>query len=368
MIVVLYYVCLIILSGYAAHRIFIIFLYKKYYKNKPPKPKRVQIDDPSLPMVTIQIPLYNEVFVVRRILRSVAKIKYPREKLQIQILDDSTDKTRSIAESEVRRMIKGLDIKYYHRDIRNGFKAGALREGLRKAKGEIIAIFDADFLPNEDFLLKTVAYFGDKRVGIIQTRWSYLNSTNSILTRIQKILLDAHFQLEHTARAYSGRFVNFNGTAGLLRKSAILEAGGWQDDTLTEDLDISYRMQLKNYRIVYLPFVECLSELPSSLAAFKRQQFRWTKGSIQVAKKLFFPLTKAELPIKVKIEALMHLCAPMAYVLLFVLSLILPLLVTKVVYLVDAGIEYKLISFMSLFLITISSYLFLLCPDRASIF
>ncbi len=299
----------------------------KHYKKASHKVIELKKSDQMLPFVTIQIPIYNEFYVAKRIIGTVAQLLYPKNKFEIQILDDSTDETSNIIKEEISRWKKnGLKIFYYHRTNRADFKAGALREGLKHARGEILALLDADFLPNKDFLLKTVGYFRDPKVAIIQTRWAYLNPKVSIITKSQYMTLDAHFQLEHTARAFSGRFLNFNGTAGLLRKSIILEAGNWQGDTLTEDLDISYRIQLLGYQIIYLPFVECLSELPENMRSLKNQQARWTQGSIQVAKKLFFPLLRSSFSFKIKLEALVHLCAPISYVVSFSLSIMMSIL------------------------------------------
>ena len=324
---VFYYGLISFLTLYSLHRFWIIFLYIKYYKRSPPR--RIQLSNASrnLPFVTVQIPVYNEVYVVKRVLHAVENLSYPKNKLEIQILDDSTDETSEIIKDEVKRIQKkGKQILHHRRKERSNFKAGALKEGLKLAQGEIVAIFDADFLPDRDFLLKTVGYLQDPKVGVVQTRWAYINAKSSILTKSQYLTLDAHFQLEHTARAMAGCFMNFNGTAGLLRKSAIEDAGNWQGDTLTEDLDLSYRMQLKGYRIVYLPFVECMSELPENITSLKNQQSRWTQGSIQVAKKLLALVLKSSLPLRIKLEAFAHLCAPVTYLAALLLSILIPLI------------------------------------------
>ena len=322
-----YYGLLSFLTLYSLHRFWIIFLYIKYYKKSPPRRIQLSHTSPNLPFVTVQIPVYNEYYVVKRVIHAVENLSYPENKIEIQILDDSTDETSEIIKNEVSRIQKkGKQILHHRRQERSAFKAGALKEGLKLARGDIVAIFDADFLPDRDFLLKTVGYFQDPKVGVVQTRWAYINAKNSILTKSQYLTLDAHFQLEHTARALAGRFVNFNGTAGLLRKSAIEDAGNWQGDTLTEDLDLSYRMQLKGYRIVYLPFVECMSELPENITSLKNQQFRWTRGSIQVAKKLLALVLRSSLPLKVKLEACAHLCAPVTYLAAMLLAMLIPLI------------------------------------------
>ena len=354
---IIYYLLILFFALYSLHRFFIIFLYVKHYKKSAHEVLELKENDRKLPFVTIQIPIYNEFYVAKRIIETVVQLSYPKHKLDIQILDDSTDETSDIIKQEMRRWNKnGLQIFYYHRTNRTDFKAGALKEGLKHAKGEIIALFDADFLPAKDFLLKTVGYFRDPKVGVLQTRWTYLNAQNSIITKSQCITLDAHFQLEHTARAFSGRFLNFNGTAGLLRKSAILEVGNWQGDTLTEDLDISYRMQLQGYQVIYLPFVECLSELPESMMSLKNQQARWTQGSIQVAKKLFIPIVRSPFSWKIKLEALIHLCAPIAYIGSFLLSVLMPILFLLVPDVKKLHFVWPEISLSILLVISLGTY------------
>jgi cellulose synthase/poly-beta-1,6-N-acetylglucosamine synthase-like glycosyltransferase len=281
--------------------------------------------------VTIQLPLYNERYVVERLLEATAKIDYPRELLQIQVLDDSTDDTHPFT----RRLVEdyreaGLPIEYIHRENRHGYKAGALENGLRTATGEIVAIFDADFVPPSDFLHRTAHYFVDSKVGMVQTRWGYLNRHHSVLTEVQAMLLDGHFVLEHIARAGGGLFFNFNGTAGVLRKSMIQDAGGWQHDTLTEDSDLSYRAQLKGWKFVYVPSMECPSELPVETYGFQVQQSRWAKGLTQVAMKLLPSILKSDLPFRVKAEAFFHLTPNIGYPLMIVISLMmLPVMIVR---------------------------------------
>ncbi|MBV9611916.1 MAG: glycosyltransferase, partial [Acidobacteriaceae bacterium] len=275
---------MLILSVYGLHRYETMRRYIKFKKNllKAP-PQRFA----TLPKVTVQLPLYNERFVVARLLEEIKNLEYPRELLQIQVLDDSTDETHPYAQrlcNEYRAA--GLPIEYRHRSNREGFKAGALQEGLATATGELIAIFDADFLPPPDFLMRTVHFFTDPTVGVVQTRWSYVNKEFNILTQVEAMLLDGHFVLEHGARCGSGLFFNFNGTAGILRRKMIEDAGGWQHETLTEDSDLSYRAQLKGWRFVYLPVLDCPSELPAETYGFQVQQARWAKGLTQVAIKL----------------------------------------------------------------------------------
>lgn len=323
-----YFGILFILSIYGVHRYETIRRYRKYRKNLQRAARR---KFEQLPKVTIQLPLYNERFVVARLLQEVNKIDYPRELLQIQVLDDSTDETHPYTErlcNEYRAA--GMPVEYRHRNNRHGYKAGALQEGLRTATGELIAIFDADFLPPADFLLRTVHFFTDSDVGVVQTRWSYLNKEYSILTQVEAMLLDGHFVLEHGARCGSGLFFNFNGTAGVLRRTMIDDAGGWQHETLTEDSDLSYRAQLNGWRFVYVPGVDCPSELPAETYGFQVQQARWAKGLTQVAKKLLPRILKADLPFRVKLEAFLHLTPNISYPLMLAVSmLMLPVMIVR---------------------------------------
>lgn len=315
-----YFFVLVILAVYGWHRYYMVYLYMKH-KHEVPEPLG-RFDD--LPIVTIQLPLFNEMYVVDRLVDSVAAIEYPREKLEIQVLDDSTDETRAIAEAAVRRhAAEGLDIKYIHRTNRSGYKAGALEAGMQVARGEYIAIFDADFIPRPDFLRATVQHFTDPKVAMVQTRWGHLNEDYSLLTKIQAILLDAHFVLEHGSRNRGGCFFNFNGTAGIWRRAAIIDGGGWQHDTLTEDLDLSYRTQLKGWRFVFLPGHVAPAELPVEMNAFKSQQHRWAKGSIQTFLKLMPQILASDQPFKIKAEAFFHLSANFNYPLMCVLSVLM---------------------------------------------
>lgn len=323
-----YFGILVILSIYGLHRYETIRRYVKYRKNLPQAPqKRFE----QLPKVTIQLPLYNERFVVARLLEAVSKIEYPRELLQIQVLDDSTDETHPYTERLCNEYkATGLPIEYRHRTNRHGYKAGALQEALTSASGELIAIFDADFVPHRDFLTRTVHFFVEPNVGVVQTRWSYLNRDFSILTQVEAMLLDGHFVLEHGARCGSGLFFNFNGTAGILRRKMIDDAGGWQHETLTEDSDLSYRAQLKGWRFIYVPEVECPSELPIETYGFQVQQARWAKGLTQVSKKLLPQIIKADVPARVKIEAFLHLTPNISYPLMLVISmLMLPVMIVR---------------------------------------
>ena len=324
----LYLATMVVLSLYGLHRYQLVYLYHKYKRNTPGEPVR---RFEQLPRVTVQLPVYNEQYVVEQLLESVCRLDYPRDLLQIQLLDDSTDETRRVARAACRRLAaEGHAVEYLHRNHRTGYKAGALQAGLASAHGELIAIFDADFSPDADFLLKTIHYFTDPKVGMVQGRWTYRNRNHSLLTRIQAILLDGHFVFEHGARSRSGRFFNFNGTAGVLRRTMIEDAGGWQFETLTEDTDLSYRAQLRGWRFLYLPRVEAPSELPVDMTSFQAQQARWAKGLIQTAKKVLPVLLRSNQPLKVKAEACFHLTGNISYPLMVVLSiLLLPAIVVR---------------------------------------
>ena len=323
-----YFVVLILLASYGLHRYILVYLYYKNRKNHTGEPA-AQFED--LPRVTVQLPMFNEQFVAERLIESVCKLKYPREKLDIQVLDDSTDETVEVGRNLVEPYAAlGHSITYHHRTNREGFKAGALAEGMQTSKGEFIAIFDADFTPPEDFLLKVIHHFTDPKIGMVQTRWTHINRNYSFLTEVEAILLDGHFVLEHSGRARSGVFFNFNGTAGMWRRRAIEEAGGWQHDTLTEDTDLSYRAQLKGWKFIYLQEVECPAELPVEMTAFKTQQARWAKGLIQTAKKILPRVMKSDAPLHTKIEAWYHLTANLSYPLMVVLSvLLLPAMIIR---------------------------------------
>jgi cellulose synthase/poly-beta-1,6-N-acetylglucosamine synthase-like glycosyltransferase len=271
--------------------------------------------------VTVQLPIFNEMYVVDRLLASVAELRYPKDRLEIQVLDDSTDETTAIASRAVERYrAQGFDIHYLHRSDRTGFKAGALDAGLASATGEFVLIFDADFVAPPDMLEKTLGQFADPRVGMVQARWGHINRDYSLLTEVQSIMLDGHFIVEHGARSRSGRFFNFNGTAGVWRRSVIADAGGWQHDTLTEDLDLSYRAQMRGWRFVYLPDLVAPAELPVEMNAFKTQQQRWAKGSVQVCKKLLPRVLASDLSWREKVEATFHLTANLAYPLMVLLA------------------------------------------------
>src|SRR5215211_7507912 len=316
----IYFFVLVILAVYGWHRYYLVYLYMKN-KDKQPVPAAPL---ETLPVVTVQLPIYNEMYVADRLIDAVCQLDYPHELLEIQVLDDSTDETQQVAERAVRRnAASGIDITYLHRTDRTGYKAGALEAGMKQAKGEFIAIFDADFIPTADFLERTVPFFSDPKVGMVQARWGHINQDYSLLTKIQSILLDAHFVLEHGGRNRAGCFFNFNGTAGVWRREAIDSAGGWQHDTLTEDLDLSYRAQLAGWRFVFLRDVVAPAEVPVEMNSFKSQQHRWAKGSIQTCLKLMPRILRSKQPLGVKAEAFFHLSANFNYLLMSVLSVLM---------------------------------------------
>ncbi|MFH0963267.1 MAG: cellulose synthase family protein [Planctomycetota bacterium] len=305
---------------YGLHRYVLVMLYWRHRRSAGEPDKRL---DP-LPPVTIQLPVYNEMFVVRRLIEAACRIRYPSELLEIQVLDDSTDETADIVRTCVQDMrSRGLDIRLIHREDRTGYKAGALQVGLKEARGEFIALFDADFIPAPEFLERTIHHFAEPSVGMVQVRWGHMNEDQSLLTKGQAIFLDGHFVVEHLARSRSGRFINFNGTAGIWRRRAIESSGEWEHDTLTEDLDLSYRAQLGGWKFVYLPEVVCPAELPAEMNAFKGQQHRWTKGAVQTAKKILPKVLASDLPWWVKLEAVFHLTCSTVYVYVFLMTLAL---------------------------------------------
>ena len=319
-ILIPYFTILVILSIYGMHRYYLTYLYLKN-RRKAAGPKRTFS---PLPRVTVQLPIYNERYVIDRLLEAVTRLDYPRELLEIQVLDDSTDETRIVASRLVSEYAtQDNPISYYHRENRLGFKAGALAEGLKQATGELIAIFDADFVPPPGILLEMVHHFTDPQVAVVQGRWTWINREYSTLTEVEAIMLDGHFVIEHGGRHFSGRFFNFNGTAGMWRRTAIEDSGGWQHDTLTEDTDLSYRAQLRGWRFVYAPEIVCPSELPVEVNAFKTQQARWAKGLIQTARKLLPMIWRSAQPLPIKLEATFHLTANVAYPLMLLFSLIL---------------------------------------------
>lgn len=318
-IIALYLIALSILGVYGAHRGTLLMLYLRHRKNKH-KPDRIFSDD-ELPLVTIQLPMFNEMYVAERLLEGVSTLEYPKDKMHIQVLDDSTDETTKIARAKVDELCeRGFDAEYIHRTDRTGYKAGALEHGLKTAKGDFVMVFDADFVPEGDIIRKLIHYFTDEKIGMVQARWGHINRDYSLLTKCQSMMLDGHFVIEHIARNRSGRFFNFNGTAGMWRKSTIFDAGGWQHDTVTEDMDLSFRAQLKGWKFIYVPTALAPAELPCEMNSFKTQQFRWAKGSAQTTKKLLWTVLKADIPFKVKMEVVFHLTNNFAYLFLVILA------------------------------------------------
>jgi cellulose synthase/poly-beta-1,6-N-acetylglucosamine synthase-like glycosyltransferase len=326
----IYFGILIILSLYGVYRYRLIYQFLRY-KNHRPKPKG-RFEPDQLPPVTVQLPFYNEMYVAERMIDAVAQLDYPRDRLEIQVLDDSTDGTGEIARRAVERhAAAGLDISYHHRSDRSGFKAGALGEGLKKARGELILIFDADFLPRPDTIHRMIDHFTDEKIGMVQMRWGHINADYSLLTKIQSIMLDGHLVIEQTARNRSGGLFNFNGTAGMWRRQAIEWSGGWQHDTLAEDTDLSYRAQLMGWRFLYLLDDDVPAELPVEIAAFKSQQRRWAKGVVQVGLKMMKRMWHdPRLPLTVKLEQFFRLTGNLAAPLVIVLALVhLPVLIVR---------------------------------------
>jgi cellulose synthase/poly-beta-1,6-N-acetylglucosamine synthase-like glycosyltransferase len=326
-IMIPYFVVLVILAAYGMHRYYLVYAYFKHRQNVPGPPPSI----PAWPKVTIQLPIYNERYVIERLVDAVVRFDYPQDLLDVQVLDDSTDETQEVARACVERyQALGFPIRYLHRTDRTGYKAGALAEGLDSATGEFVAIFDADFLPSPDFLRKAIPYFTDPKIGMVQGRWTYLNRNYSALTEVETILLDGHFVMEHGARSRSGSFFNFNGTAGVWRRCPIDQAGGWQHDTLTEDTDLSYRAQLVGWKFLYLPDIECASELPVEMNAFKAQQARWAKGLMQTALKILPRMLRSDESAQIKAEAVFHLTANISYPFMVILStLLLPAMIVR---------------------------------------
>ena len=325
-----YFLVMLVLAFYGIHRYQLVWL---YYRNKKKEARWAEpparFAEGELPFLTIQLPIFNEQFVVDRLVDAVCRVDYPRDRFEIQLLDDSTDETQAVAREIVERYAAGFGdlpaqpIHYLHRTNRHGYKAGALDAGLHTAKGDLVAIFDADFVPPHDWAMRVVHHFAEPGIGMVQTRWTHLNRDYSFLTQVEAILLDGHFVLEHGGRSRAGVFFNFNGTAGMWRRQVIGEAGGWQHDTLTEDTDLSYRAQLIGWKFKYLQDVECPAELPIEMTAFKTQQARWAKGLIQTGKKILPRVLKSDAPWHTKLEAWYHLTANISYPLMIVLSVLL---------------------------------------------
>ncbi|MBI4705157.1 MAG: glycosyltransferase [Deltaproteobacteria bacterium] len=323
---ILYFLVLGVLSLYGFHRLHLVLLCRRHRARigQAPALAGPPLGDDELPQVTVQLPIFNESTVVQRLIRHVSRMDYPRGRLEIQVLDDSTDETSALARAEVARLrSRGFDAVYLHRDERVGYKAGALDEGLRRAKGGLVAIFDADFIPRPDFLRSLVGHFRDPKVAMVQARWAHLNRDASLLTRIQALMLDGHHLVENRARYGAGLLFNFSGTGGMWRCAAIEDAGGWQHDTVTEDLDLSYRAQLRGWKFIYREDVVSPAELPEDMAAVRMQQYRWAKGTVQTARKLLRTVLRSRLRFAQRIEALFHLTPHFAYPLMVALSLLM---------------------------------------------
>lgn len=362
---ILYLSILSVISLYGFHKILMIWRFYKYrdqdntqsidrQKINWEKPARSFSPD-NLPKVTVQLPIFNELYVAERLLAAVTQLSYPANRLEIQVLDDSTDETQQLVYQKAAELKQqGFNIHYIHRAHRQGFKAGALAYGLQQASSELIMIFDADFVPHPNTLLQMVDHFTDPQVGMVQARWTHINRQYSLLTEIQALMLDGHFVIEQTARNRSGCFFNFNGTAGIWRAAAITDAGGWQHTTVTEDLDLSYRAQLKGWRCIYLPHVAVPAELPMEMNSFKAQQFRWAKGASQVAKKLLLPVFRSTEPLHVKFEAFLHLTNNFNYLLLIVLLL---LSLPYQIYVSEHHWQYGFLIYIPIFLVTTTNLL-----------
>ncbi|MBD0851620.1 cellulose synthase family protein [Maribacter arenosus] len=335
LIIGIYSIALLLIFFYSLAQLNLLVNYLGNKRQNQTAPKFNLLDPKEIPYVTIQLPVYNEEYVMERLLENIAKIEYPKSKLEIQVLDDSTDETVLETAERIKALQdSGLDIQHIRRENRQGFKAGALKEGLLTAKGDFIAIFDADFLPDSDWLKKTVIYFKDEEIGVVQTRWGHINRDYSTLTKIQAFALDAHFTLEQVGRNSKGHFINFNGTAGIWRKECILDAGNWEGDTLTEDLDLSYRAQLKNWKFKYLEDVETPAELPVVISAARSQQFRWNKGGAENFRKSVWSVLSAKnISLKTKFHGVMHLLNSSMFLCVFIVSFLsIPAMYIKAIY------------------------------------
>ncbi|MCU7497534.1 MAG: glycosyltransferase [Ignavibacteria bacterium] len=357
-VLISYFISLTILLIFASHGFVMLFYHNKYGKNRPMEAKELKEDK----KVTIQLPLYNELYVVERLINCVCTIDYPKELLEIQVLDDSTDETTQLVARLVAEKQKdGFDIKQIRRSNREGFKAGALCEGLKVAKGDYVAIFDADFMPKPDFLKKTLRYFNNPKIGMVQTRWDHANSDESLLTKVQALALDGHFVIEQSVRNKAGLFITFNGTGGIWKRECIEDAGNWQGDTLAEDLDLSYRAQLKGWKFVYLRDFTTPAELPDEINALKAQQFRWTKGHIETAKKLLPLVWKSDMPFRIKLQCTFHLSLNFA----FPITLLACILNVPLVFIKNSGPHEAFFNMMSIFILAFfSSFLFYLYSQK----
>ncbi|MFT5216621.1 MAG: cellulose synthase/poly-beta-1,6-N-acetylglucosamine synthase-like glycosyltransferase [Glaciecola sp.] len=357
-IIIVYSTALILIFIYALAQLNLLFNYLSAQKKQDQSPKFDFSNPDEIPLVTIQLPVYNELYVMNRLLENISKIEYPKDKLEIQVLDDSTDESFETTATHIKTLQNtGLDIKHVLRDDRKNFKAGALKEGLKIAKGEFIVIFDADFLPKKDWLKQTIPFFKDPNIGVVQTRWGHINRDYSILTKIQAFALDAHFSLEQVGRNSKGHFINFNGTAGVWRKKCIIDAGNWEGDTLTEDLDLSYRAQLKNWKFKYLEDVETPAELPVVISAARSQQFRWNKGGAENFRKMMWRVLKNQnISAKTKVHGLLHLLNST----MFLNILIVGVLSIPMLYIKNEYAHLKMYFYAMSFFV-ISSLIFFIC-------
>ncbi|WP_299106385.1 cellulose synthase family protein [uncultured Tenacibaculum sp.] len=357
-IITVYTVSLVLILMYALAQLNLLFNYLKSRKQQDNCAKFDLSKPEEVPFITIQLPVFNELYVMERLLNNIAKIRYPKDKLEIQVLDDSTDESVVSTGKQIEQLQKtGLDIQHIRRENRVGFKAGALKEGLKTAKGEFVAIFDADFLPEEDWLEKTVPYFKNEEVGVVQTRWGHINRNYSTLTKIQAFALDAHFTLEQVGRNSQGHFINFNGTAGIWRKECIYDAGNWEGDTLTEDLDLSYRAQLKKWKFKYLENVVTPAELPVIISAARSQQFRWNKGGAENFQKMLKKIiTSNTISFKTKIHGILHLLNSSMFTCIFLVAVLsIPMLYIKNEY------AHLKVYFIVMSFFVISTLIFFIC-------
>ncbi|HBI40730.1 MAG TPA: glycosyl transferase family 2, partial [Tenacibaculum sp.] len=357
-VIALYTISLVLILMYALAQLNLLFNYLKARKKQDDSPKFDLTNPGEIPYVTIQLPVYNELYVMERLLDNIAKINYPSDKLEIQVLDDSTDESVETTAKHIKKLQKtGLDIQHIRRENREGFKAGALKEGLKIAKGEFIAIFDADFLPKPCWLEKTVPFFKNPEIGVVQTRWGHINRNYSTLTKIQAFALDAHFTLEQVGRNSQGHFINFNGTAGIWRKECIYDAGNWEGDTLTEDLDLSYRAQLKRWKFKYLEDVETPAELPVIISAARSQQFRWNKGGAENFQKMLKRVIMCKnIPVKTKIHGMLHLLNSSMFTCIFLVAILsIPMLYIKNEY------AHLKIYFLVMSFFVVSTLIFFIC-------
>jgi cellulose synthase/poly-beta-1,6-N-acetylglucosamine synthase-like glycosyltransferase len=363
-VLIIYFLSLLILFGFGIHGLVMLYYYYKTQKIVIPPSELTSDNTEDYPFVTIQLPMYNEQYVVERLITTVCNIDYPKERMEIQVLDDSTDESVSIAKAMVDKFAAdGFDIKYIHRTNRQGYKAGALKYGLETATGEFVAIFDADFVPKREFLKKTIPHFANSNIGMVQTRWEHINEDYSYLTKAQAIALDGHFVIEQQVRCKAGFFINFNGTAGVWRKETIIDAGNWQADTLTEDLDLSYRAQLKGWKFVFLNDVTSPAELPADINALKTQQFRWTKGAVETAIKILPKVFASDLSFKHKLESFVHLTSNIVFPFIIMVAILnVPIVIIK-----NLGHSYdEVYTLMSIFVLaSISTFLFYTYAQKA---